>query len=82
MIRIAGRLNVSQFATVGPSPTAPTLRAKDIVIYVGGQNGTTGVLMATPVSALFGQYSVLNANVIAPNGHYNRCRARPPRVHS
>jgi hypothetical protein len=67
-IRIAGRLAVDQFAEIGPAPTTPSARARDIVIFVGGQNGSTGALSATPKAAAFSQYVKLAANVLAPNG--------------
>jgi hypothetical protein len=67
-IRIASRLAVDQFAEIGPAPTTPSVRARDIVIFVGGQNGSTGALSATPKAAAFSQYVKFAANVVAPNG--------------
>ncbi len=70
-IRIAGRLSVDQRSYIGPylDPTAaPSLTAKDIVIYVAGRNGASGALGADPKAAVFGQLTTLRANVVVPNG--------------
>jgi hypothetical protein len=67
-IRIAGKLGVDQRSYLGPAPTAIGLTAKDIVIYVAGQNGQSGTLGADPKAAVFGQLSTLKANVVVPNG--------------
>ncbi|MGE0131245.1 MAG: RCC1 domain-containing protein [Blastocatellales bacterium] len=67
-IRIAGKLGVDQRSYLGPAPSAEGLTAKDIVIYVAGQNGQSGELGATPKAAVFGQLSTLKANVVVPNG--------------
>ena len=67
-IRIAGKLGVDQRSYLGPAPSATGLTAKDIVIYVAGQNGQSGTLGADPKAAVFGQITTLKANVVVPNG--------------
>jgi len=67
-IRIAGKLDVGQGSMVVPAPEATTLGATDILIYVNGQNGSTGTVNATPVAAKFGISSTVVANVYVPNG--------------
>jgi len=67
-IRIAGKLGVDQRSYLGPTPSAAGLTAKDIVIYVAGQNGQSGTLGADPKAAVFGQITTLKANVVVPFG--------------
>lgn len=70
-IRIAGRLITNQRSYIGPyldPSAAPGLTARDIVIYVAGQNGDNGALGADPKAASFGQSSTLKANLVVPNG--------------
>ena len=50
------------------APSATGLEARDLVIYVAGQNGQSGALGADPKAAVFGQLSKLKANVVVPNG--------------
>jgi hypothetical protein len=66
-IRVAGRLQVGQGSSVGPA-TGSNLAATDIILYVTGQNGSSGNLGATPKAAHFGINNTLIANVYAPNG--------------
>lgn len=66
-IRIAGRLRVEQGSYVGPV-AGTSLDATDIVIYVMGQNGSSGLLGGTPKAAHFGINSTVIANVYVPNG--------------
>lgn len=66
-VRIAGRLATAQFIRLGPAQGS-SVRARDIVIYVTGQNGSNGALSATPKAAAFNQYVTVAANVVAPNG--------------
>lgn len=67
-IRIADKLRVEQGSYVGPAPSATDLDATDIVIYVTGQNGSSGLLGGTPKAAHFGINSTVIANVYAPSG--------------
>ncbi len=67
-IRIAGKLGVDQRSYLGPAPSATGLTAKDIVIYVAGQNGNSGALGGDPKAAVFGQITTLKANVVVPFG--------------
>ena len=66
-VRIAGRLDIGKQSSVIASDTL-THSAKDIVIYVGGINGTDGTLGATPKAATVGASSKINANIYVPNG--------------
>jgi hypothetical protein len=67
-IRIAGRLLVAQASYLGPEPGLEGLDARDIVIFVGGINGSTGGFDETPVSAEFRVNADIYANVYVPNG--------------
>lgn len=67
-IRIAGRLLVNQKTYLGPAPGATGLDARNIVIYVTGQNGSGGGINENPKAAELGQKDVVIANVYAPNG--------------
>jgi hypothetical protein len=67
-VRIAGRLVVGQNGFVGPAPGATAVDAGQIVIYVAGQNGTTGALDASPKTAFFEQGVNVSAYVVVPNG--------------
>ncbi|RIK31045.1 MAG: hypothetical protein DCC55_36845, partial [Chloroflexi bacterium] len=67
-IRVAGRVNVVQYSTLAPAPTATNVQPGDIVLYVAGQNGNNGAINASPKAAVFGQGSTLKLNVVAPNG--------------
>jgi hypothetical protein len=67
-IRVAGRVSMLQYSTLGPAPSATTVQPKDIVLYVAGQNGNNGAINASPKAAVFGQGSTLQLNVVAPKG--------------
>ena len=67
-IRIVGKLNTSQNSIIGPAPTATTVRANNILIYVTGQNGNNGNLGSTPKAAQIGTDNTLTASIYAPNG--------------
>jgi hypothetical protein len=66
-IHIAGRLYFGMNSILSPDP-ASGLTAKDIRIFVTGQNGDDGSLGATPPAAEFGNYAILAASVFVPNG--------------
>ena len=66
-VRMAGRLTVAASSFVGPQ-SGSGVDASQIVFYVAGINGTTGVLGATPAAASVGRFTHLQANVYAPNG--------------
>ncbi|HET9765224.1 MAG TPA: hypothetical protein VFS60_00170, partial [Thermoanaerobaculia bacterium] len=66
-LRLAGRLSVGTASFVGPQ-SGSGVDASEIVVYVGGINGTTGVLGATPPAASVGRNSHLQANVYARDG--------------
>ena len=66
-VRLAGRLTVAASSFVGPQ-SGSGVDASQIVLYVGGINGTTGTLGATPSAASVGRFSHLQANVYARDG--------------
>ena len=66
-LRVAGRLTVAASSFVGPQ-SGSGVDASQIVLYVGGINGTTGVLGATPSAASVGRFTHLQANVYARDG--------------
>lgn len=49
-------------------PQTSSVKAKDLVIYVKGKNGTGGSLNAEPKAATIGIRHKLGANIYAPNG--------------
>jgi hypothetical protein len=69
-VRIAQRLSVGIASFVGPQSESG-ITAADIVVYVGGIDGTTGVLGDTPLAAKVSRNSRIEANVYAPNGTLN-----------
>ncbi|MCP4359263.1 MAG: hypothetical protein GY796_14720, partial [Chloroflexi bacterium] len=66
-IRIANRLQPGQGATIGPA-AGSGLDATDLIIYVAGQNGSSGNLNGTPKAAVIGYTNVITASIYAPNG--------------
>lgn len=66
-VRMAGRLTVAASSFVGPQ-SGSGVDASQIVLYVGGINGTTGTLGATPSAAAVGRFTHLQANVYARDG--------------
>jgi hypothetical protein len=66
-LRLAGRLNIATNSFFGPQ-SGSGVSAAQIVVYVGGINGTTGVLGATPSAAAIGRGAHVGANVYARDG--------------
>lgn len=66
-IRIASKLDIGSDAFIGPA-TGADLTARNILIYVMGENGKNGKISASPKAANFGMRSTLIANVYTPNG--------------
>ena len=62
-VPIAGRVKVEQQSYVGPAPSAPTLHARDLVVYVAGASDQDDDAAAT-----FEQQTMVKVNVVAPNG--------------
>src|SRR4029079_16263889 len=58
---------VAPSSFVGPQ-SGSGVDASQIVFYVGGINGTTGTLGATPSAAAVGRFTHLQANVYARDG--------------
>jgi hypothetical protein len=67
-IRIADKLATGQGCYIGPAPQASGLGAKDVIIYVMGENGSTGKLGGTPKAAKLGIGNTVYANIYVPNG--------------
>lgn len=65
-IRIKNRLATSDNVQIGPSGS--NLGAKDLILYIGGINGTDGALASTPKAAALGKNNIINANLYVPNG--------------
>lgn len=66
-VRIVGKIGADSTTEVKPDPSS-SITAKDIKIFVTGINGGSGNLGATPKAAQFGQNSIVQANIYAPNG--------------
>lgn len=66
-LRIANKLDISKDTNVLPSDTT-VVNAKDLVIYVGGVNGTNAALDETPKAAVIGTSCKVKSNIYVPNG--------------
>jgi hypothetical protein len=66
-IRIADKFSSGEGSYIGPEDTT-TLRANEIVFYVGGINGKTGTLGADPKAAKIGMRNTVKAMFYVPNG--------------
>ena len=66
-VRIQNKFRTRRSAVIGPA-TGSGLSAANIVFYVGGINGTTGTLDATPEAARVGSGSAVTANFYVRNG--------------
>jgi len=66
-LRLVERFDVGAASVVAPQ-TGSGVDAAAVIVYVGGINGTTGALGATPPAAHAGRGAVLGANLLAPNG--------------
>jgi len=66
-VRIRDRFRIRSASVIGPA-AGSGLSAANIVFYVGGINGTTGQLDATPEAARFGSFNAVAANFYVPNG--------------
>ena len=69
-IRILERLHPGSKSFIGISSQGISNQwgAKDVVIYVAGQNGKKGFLNSVPEAAVIGEGSNIHANIYAPNG--------------
>ncbi len=66
-LRLVERLDAGAASVLAPQAgSGPDASA--VIVYVGGINGATGALGATPPAVHFGRGAVLGANVYAPNG--------------
>ncbi len=68
-LRIVKKFRTRKNAVIGPAVGAG-IDASDIVLYVGGINGSDGALNSTPEAARVGSGSIVNANFYAPNGTF------------
>jgi hypothetical protein len=66
-IRIVGKLSTGVRARFGPA-SGSGVANRDVVVYVGGINGTTGALQATPAAVGIGRASSVGATIYAPEG--------------
>lgn len=66
-VRVQQKLSTKQSTVLQPAADA-AIDASGIVLHVGGVNGTTGGLAATPKAVEIGTDNVVRANVYAPNG--------------
>ena len=66
-LRVAGRIEAELGMNVGPADGS-SVSASDIIIYVGGMNGTTGGILEEPLAVSFGNFAEIDANIYAPNG--------------
>jgi hypothetical protein len=66
-IRIAGKFDSGQGSSIGPEDTT-LVSADQIMFYVGGINGNTGNLGATPKAAKIGIANRVRASFYVPNG--------------
>ena len=66
-IRVQQKMSTGILVTIGPG-SGSSATAASIVFYVGGINGTSGTLAATPKAVEIGSDNVVSANIYAPNG--------------
>ena len=66
-VRVQQKLSTKLLTVLQPAAGA-AIDASGIVVYVGGVNGTTGTLAATPKAVDIGVDNVVGANLYAPNG--------------
>jgi hypothetical protein len=66
-VRVQQKLSTKTLTLVKPAVGA-TIDASSIVFYVGGINGTSGALTATPKAVEIGTDNTVSANLYAPNG--------------
>ena len=66
-IRISEKFEAGQKSFIGPEDST-AMNGSDIVFYVGGINGNTGKLGATPKAAKVGLNNTVFANFYVPNG--------------
>ena len=67
IILIKKRFYAGLKSYVGPNPKSG-LSAKDVIIYVEGQNGGSGKPASLPMAAIIGLAGQIKANMFAPNG--------------
>jgi Big-like domain-containing protein len=66
-VRVAGKFQTGRGSTIGPA-AGSGLSAANVVLYIGGINGTNGQLDSTPQAARIGRESIVTANVYVANG--------------
>lgn len=66
-LRISEKFDTGQKSFIRPEDST-AMNASDIVFYVGGINGQTGKLGATPKAAKIGLNNTVFANFYVPNG--------------
>jgi hypothetical protein len=66
-IFIKSRFYTGLNSYVGPNPNS-AFSARDVIIYVEGQNGGSGKPVSLPMAAVIGLAGQIKANMFAPNG--------------
>lgn len=67
-VRIKKRASSGPEAYIGPLKSSKTLKAKDVKLYIAGNNGSPRDLLSLPTAAEIGVDNVVKANMIVPNG--------------
>jgi hypothetical protein len=67
IILVKNRFYSSLKTYVGPDPNS-ALSAKDLIIYIDGQNGGSGKPVSLPMAGIIGLAANIKANMFAPNG--------------
>ncbi len=67
-IRISGKLNTNNKASLVPAPNVTSLSARDIVIIVTGSNASSSNLEASQKAVEFGEKNTVIGMVYVPNG--------------
>src|SRR6185436_11480193 len=66
-VRVQQKMSVKATGTIGPN-SGSSIDGSAIVFHVGGVNGTTGGLAATPKALDIGIDGIVTANFYVPNG--------------
>ncbi len=69
-LRIVGRFSLGRSGYVGPAAGA-AVGASNLILYVGGNNGSAADPSSQPPAARVGQQSVLRANFYVPAGTFH-----------
>ena len=67
-VRVKNEMDTDSSAYIGPAPSAPTLKASQIVFYVAGVDDEVGGTDLGPTAVQIGEQNTVKANIYAPNG--------------